>query len=74
MRKLVLALLGALFVVFSNAQYLTNLNYSLSFGDLEGISVPYNASTSTKKGNFLYHATYSHSSSLGNFLLIKNIM
>lgn len=55
----------------SFGQYLTNLNYSINFGDLAEIDVPYKASKSILDGDYLYHITYSSTTTLGNHILVK---
>ena len=77
MKKTSLVYLGVLLSFLSYGQYLTNLNYTINFGDLAEIDVPYKASKSVLDGNYLYHITYSSTTAfsstttLGNHILLK---
>lgn len=62
----------SLIAITGNAQYLTNLNYELSFGDLTNATYYKEAASKTVlDGNYLYHVTYTSGTPTGNFLLVK---
>ena len=52
-----LSLFAISFLVMSvccSAQYLTNVQYELTFGSLGAIDMPYRASKTVSEGNYLY--------------------
>ena len=71
MKKTLFGYFGMLLSFLSFGQYLTNLNYTINFGDLAKIDLPYKASKSVLQGDYLYHITYSSTTSLGNHILVK---
>lgn len=71
MKNAIFALWATVAVSSALAQSFTNVNYENVFGDLSEVSVPYSPSKSVKDGNYIYHVTYSSSTSIGNHIMVR---
>lgn len=72
MTKHLFTLACALIVGTAHAQFLHNIQYQMSFADLNGATYNQKAASRTlKDGDYLYHVSYSSNTLMGNHLLLK---
>lgn len=68
MKNLSLTGVFTLFVLLSHAQFLTNVDYHLKFGDLDADAFP---GKTTIEGNYVYTVTHTHVTNEGTNILVK---